>query len=57
MRGKEERKMEAFERYGFSVGRESAVVNIPEDIKVIEDGALCGLKKLKKLWLMRTLKK
>ena len=41
--------MEAFERYGFSVGRESAVVNIPKDIKVIEDGALCGLKKVEEV--------
>lgn len=41
--------MENFERYGFSVGRESAVVNIPKDIKVIEDGALCGLKKVEEV--------
>lgn len=41
--------MEAFEKSCFSVGRESAVVSIPEDIKVIEDGALCGLKKVEEV--------
>lgn len=41
--------MEVFEKADAFAGENFMVVNIPEDVKVIEDGALCGLKNVKEV--------
>ena len=41
--------MEAFEKSDFFVRGESAVLNIPKNIRVIEEGALCGLKEVEEV--------
>lgn len=47
---KEERgKMEAFKTAEINACLNSYVVNIPEKVKVIEEGALCGQKGIKKV--------
>lgn len=41
--------MGAFEKSDFFVRGESAVLNIPQNIRVIEEGALCGLKEVEEV--------
>lgn len=41
--------METFEKSDFFVSGESAVLNIPRNIRVIEEGALCGLKEVEEV--------
>lgn len=41
--------MEIFEKSVFFVKGEPAVLNIPQNIRVIEEGALCGLKEVEEV--------